>query len=133
MHGKVFPTQAVLPQDKAAAIQKTLLCNRMEFFMMYIQTVSEATPFLLRAPYEIRQELSSLEECVKDAKEKLSRLYAVKEELEEFALPEEVVELVETELLERIETVREEIDEMASDAYALSEELEETVYLLYQR
>ena len=101
--------------------------------MVLCHTHPYKTAFLLRAPSEIQDELSSMEEDVDAVKSKLTRLHTVKEELEELVLPEEILSLVQSELLERIADLRDEMDEMASDVYALSEELEETVYLLYHR
>lgn len=101
--------------------------------MYYSHTQALENTFLLRSPSEIRTELAAIEEGVSFAKQKLSRLYTVKEELEELVLPDSVLSLVKEELLERIADLRDEMDGMASDVYALSEELEETVYLLYHR
>ena len=101
--------------------------------MILCHTHPYETAFLLRSPSEIREDLCAMSEDVDAVKSKLTRLHTVKEELEELVLPEAVLSLVENELLERIADLRDEMDEMASDVYALSEELEETVYLLYHR
>lgn len=73
-----------------------------------------------------------MEESVASAKEKLARLTFIREELFELVLPEEIKSLLEQELLDRITVLRDEVDEMASDVYALSEELEEALYLLFR-
>ena len=51
--------------------------------MYYSHTQALENTFLLRSPSEIRAELAAIEEGVSFAKQKLSRLYTVKEELDQ--------------------------------------------------
>jgi hypothetical protein len=106
--------------------------NGKEIPMLLCQAQGGNSTFLLRSPAEIREELSAMEESVASAKEKLARLTFIREELFELVLPEEIKSLLEQELLDRITVLRDEVDEMASDVYALSEELEEALYLLFR-
>ncbi len=101
--------------------------------MLLYQTQGVKAAFLLRSPAEIREEISAMEESIDLAKEKLARLCCIKEELLDLVLPEPVLSLLEDELLDRITALRDEVDEMASDVYALSEELEEALYLVFHR
>ncbi|MCQ2386161.1 MAG: hypothetical protein MJ078_05765 [Clostridia bacterium] len=87
-------------------------------------------PFLLRSPAEIKDELDEMDYAVKEARNKLSRLKTVGEELDTFNLPQSVLAVVMPILKEKTENIMEELEGINDDMEALKEEWDDTLYLL---
>lgn len=92
-------------------------------------TPYEEEPFLFRSPEEIKEDLDAMHHALATAKERLSRLCAVKEELERFSLPEDTLTAFLSHVREAMEEIHQEIREFSDDCDLLQEELEDTLYL----
>ena len=93
-------------------------------------TPYEDEPFLFRSPEEIREDLDAMRKALQTAKERLSRLCAVKEELEQFSLPADALASFLPRVREQMDEMRREVKELGEDCTILQEEMEDALYLL---